>query len=93
MENKCLKLVENYRILAAGNKMEFTEMLLACAGIYLAAGREPDMDRVKECKKLLKSKAGIFSNFRGSDELLRAWRGSISTSKPSSAENRPCSPP
>ena len=70
MENKCLKLVENYRILAAGNKMEFTEMLLACAGIYLAAGREPDMDRVKECKKLLKSKAGIFSNFRGSDELL-----------------------
>ena len=65
MENKCLKLVENYRILAAGNKMEFTEMLLACAGIYLAAGREPDMDRVKECKKLLKSKAGIFSNFRG----------------------------
>ena len=70
MENKCLKLVENYRILAAGNKMEFTEMLLACAGIYLAAGREPDMDRVKECKKLLKSKVGIFSNFRGSDELL-----------------------
>ena len=70
MENKCLKLVENYRILAAGNKMEFTEMLLACAEIYLAAGREPDMDRVKECKKLLKSKAGIFSNFRGSDELL-----------------------
>lgn len=70
MENKCLKLVENYRILAAGNKMEFTEMLLACAGIYLAAGREPDMDRVKECKKLLKSKAGIFSIFRGSDELL-----------------------
>lgn len=70
MENKCLKLVENYHILAAGNKMEFTEMLLACAGIYLAAGREPDMDRVKECKKLLKSKAGIFSNFRGSDELL-----------------------
>ena len=70
MESKCLKLVENYRILAAGNKMEFTEMLLACAGIYLAAGKEPDMDRVKECKKLLKNKAGVFSNFRGSDELL-----------------------
>ncbi len=69
-ESKCLTLVENYRILAAGNKMEFTEMLLACAGIYLAAGREPDLDRIRECKKLLKSKAGLFSNFRGSDELL-----------------------
>ena len=70
MESKCLALVENYRILASGNKMEFTEMLLACAGIYLAAGKEPDPDRIRECKKLLKSKAGIFSNFRGSDELL-----------------------
>ncbi len=70
IENKCLELVENYRILAAGNKLEFTEMILACAGIYLAADRKPDMDRVQTCKKLLKSKAGIFSNFRGSDELL-----------------------
>ena len=69
-ENKCQALVENYRILASGNKLEFTEMILSCAGIYLAAGVAPDMDRIKECKKLLKSRAGIFSNFRGSDELL-----------------------
>ena len=70
LERKCLNLAENYRLLSAGNKLEFNEMILACAGIYLAAGREPDMDRIQECKKLLKSKAGIFSNFRGSDELL-----------------------
>lgn len=70
IENKCLGLVENYRVLAAGNKLEFTEMNLACAGIYLAAGVKPDLSRLKECKKLLKSRAGIFSNFRGSDELL-----------------------
>lgn len=70
IESKCLSLAENYRILAAGNKMEFTEMILACAGIYLAAGTEPDMNKIRECAKLLKSKAGIFSNFRGSDELL-----------------------
>ena len=70
IESKCLRLVENYRILEAGNKMQFQEMVLACAGIYLASGAEPDMNRVQECKKLLKSKAGIFSNFRGSDELL-----------------------
>lgn len=69
-ENKCRKLAENYRVLAAGNKMQFTEMILACAGLYLAAGKEPDLERIRECKKLLKSKAGIFSNFRGSDELL-----------------------
>ncbi|MBQ6427527.1 MAG: DUF4003 family protein [Oscillospiraceae bacterium] len=65
-----MDLVENYRILASGNKLEFTEMVLACAGIYLAAGVTPDMSRIEECKKLLKSKAGVFSNFRGTDELL-----------------------
>ena len=70
IESKCLGLVENYRVLAEGNKLEFTEMNLACAGIYLAAGVKPDMEKLKECKKLLKSRAGIFSNFRGSDELL-----------------------
>lgn len=69
-ENKCLKLVENYRVLAANNKLEFTEMILACAGIYLAAGTSPDLERVQACKRLLKQKAGVFSNFRGSDELL-----------------------
>ena len=70
LERKCLDLVENYRILASGNKLEFTEMVLACAGIYLAAGATPDMSKIEECKKLLKSKAGVFSNFRGTDELL-----------------------
>lgn len=70
IEGNCLELVENYRALAADNKMAFSEMILACAGLYLAAGKEPDMDRVKACKKLLKSRAGVFSNFRGSDELL-----------------------
>lgn len=70
IESNCLGLLENYRTLAAGNRMEFTEMVLACAGIYLAAGASPDMERLKACKTLLKSKAGIFSNFRGTDELL-----------------------
>ena len=70
IERKCSELVENYSVLASGNKLEFTEMVLACAGIYLAAGKKPDLDRNEECKKLLKSKAGVFSNFRGTDELL-----------------------
>lgn len=69
-ESKCLELVENYRVLSEGNKWEFTEMVLACAGLYLAAEAQPDVNRLQECKKLLKSRAGIFSSFRGTDELL-----------------------
>ena len=70
IERKCSELIENYSILASGNKLEFTEMVLACAGIFLAAGKKPDMGRIDECKKLLKSKTGVFSNFRGMDEIL-----------------------
>ena len=70
IESKCLELVDNYQILKEDNKWEFTEMLMACAGLYLAEGKKPDPERLQECKKLLKSKAGIFSNFRGTDELL-----------------------
>lgn len=108
IENRCLGLVENYRILSAGSKLEFQEMVLACAGIYLAAGMEPDMGRVQECKKLLKSRAGLFSisAVRMSfwyaarwrlpmipRSILKGWSESISVSKPSSAESRPFSPP
>lgn len=71
-EKKCLDLVENYRMLSSGNKLAFTEMLLACAGIYLSAGVTPDMARFEECRKLLRSRAGMFSSFRGTDELLVA---------------------
>jgi len=70
IERKCSELIENYSILASGNKLEFTEMVLACAGIFLAAGKRPDIGRIDECKKLLKSKTGVFSNFRGMDEIL-----------------------
>ena len=70
VESSCLSLAENYRILAEGNRLEFSEMILACAGMYLAAGVTPDMDRLRECRALLKSRAGVFSNFRGTDELL-----------------------
>ena len=70
IESKCLELVENYRVLASDNKMSFSEIMLSCARMYLAAGTRPDLNRVQECKRLLKSKAGVFSNFRGMDELL-----------------------
>ena len=41
IESKCLELVENFHTLKKGNRMEYTEMLLACAELYMAAGREP----------------------------------------------------
>ena len=74
IESKCRELVENYRVLAAGNKMEFSEMILACAGIYLAAGIRPEMSKVQESKKILKSKAGISLTSEDQTNFLFAAR-------------------
>lgn len=70
LEKNCLALLENYQLLSSVNKMESSEMILACSGIFLSANAKPDPIRMREIKKLLKSKAGIFSDFRGADELL-----------------------
>ena len=69
-EARCLALAENYSALAPQNKAGFQEMTLACAGLFLAEGRTPDPARMEECRRLLKSRVGVFSNFRSSDELL-----------------------
>lgn len=70
IEAKCIAMSEGYAALAAKNKLESSEMLLAGAGLFLAAGRTPDAAHLAECRKLLKSRAGVFSNFRGFAEFL-----------------------
>ena len=46
-------------------KIEYEHILKLCAMMHVSAGREVDVERIKDCTRLLKEKAGIFSNFRG----------------------------
>jgi hypothetical protein len=40
------------------------------AMLYVNAGREVDVARLRECKRILKDKVGLFSNFRGHMQYL-----------------------
>ena len=65
LQNKCTQLAENYRIMRQGNLFEYQAIIAAGAALYLEQGRAVDPDRIRECKKVLSRKKGIFSNFRG----------------------------
>lgn len=51
-------------------KLEYEHVLKLCAMLHVNAGREVDAERIKECGRILKEKAGIFSNFRGTLERV-----------------------
>ena len=70
LQKKCDLLTENYDRMSKGNKLEFNTMIAAGAAMFAAADAEADTERVKECRKLLKEKKGIFSNFRGTAEFI-----------------------
>ncbi|MBR4473984.1 MAG: DUF4003 family protein [Oscillospiraceae bacterium] len=70
LEDKCKQLMKNYDRMKPGNGLEYNQLLAAGAAMYVAAGKEVDAERLKECKKLLKSRKGIFSNYRGTAEFI-----------------------
>ena len=47
-------------------RMESTYSYPAAANLYVTADRPVDPEKLADCKQLIKSEAGIFSNFRGS---------------------------
>lgn len=51
-------------------KLEFGASQVAAALIFTNAGRTADTNRMKTCHDILKKKAGIFSPFRDSSELI-----------------------
>ena len=78
MQSKCDRLISNCQIMRAGNRFDYSSIIVAAAAMYLADGREPDPERLKECRKILKRKKGIFSNFRGVAEFIIRCKMSLS---------------
>ncbi len=50
-------------------KMESDYTYPVCAGLYVGAGKPVDEERLDDCKHMVKSSVGIFSNFRGVVQL------------------------
>ena len=62
---RCEAQIRNETAMRKAAKIEFEPVLKLCAMMHVNAGREVDPERMKECAQILKSRAGIFSNFRG----------------------------
>ena len=65
LQAKCERLVANDRIVKKAGFLESVNLVKLGSLLYLFEDAEPDVERIKACRKLLKTKVGIFSNFRG----------------------------
>ena len=65
LQEICEAQIRNETAMRKVAKIEYEPVLKLCAMMHVNAGREVNADRIRECSGILKSRAGIFSNFRG----------------------------
>ena len=70
IKEKCDLFVENRNIIRKGFKFENDIVTVAAAKVFTDAGKTADVERLKECRAVLKEKVGAFSGFRGMMELI-----------------------
>ncbi len=67
---KCDLLIENWKLIHKGFWLENGSIAAIAAATFAEKDRSVDVEMLKECHKILKKKEGIFSEFRGSSELI-----------------------
>ena len=65
LRERCDLLAENRKLIRDGFKWESDIMYAAASFAYAGIGRKADVERMKECRAVLKRSEGIFSDFRG----------------------------
>ena len=65
LQERCEAQIRNETAMRKVAKIEHEAVLKLCAMMHVNAGREVNPERMKECSSILKSRAGVFSNFRG----------------------------
>lgn len=65
LQERCEAQIRNETMLRKGHILEFESVMKLGAMMFVNAGREVDVERLKECKRILKGKVGLLSNFRG----------------------------
>ena len=69
IRRKCELLIKNRSLIHDEFKLENGLMSVAAALIYTGSGREADVEKLRECRKILKENAGALSTFRNTFEL------------------------
>lgn len=78
LQEKCQLFVENKNVLDKNFVWDSMMIMPVCAMLHAEENRKVDTARMKDCRKLLKGKAGIFSGFRSYGELVLLSKMSMS---------------
>lgn len=70
LQERCAAQIRNERVLHSMARFEFDAVEKLGAMMFVNAGREANTERLKECKRILKQRAGIFSDFRGTLQFI-----------------------
>lgn len=66
---RCELLVNNRKSIQSAFKWNSDTMLLAGSSLYVGLDRKVNIEKLKTCEYILKSKAGIFSEYRGNVKM------------------------
>ena len=70
IKNKVDLLVSNKEKIEKEFKWGYSLMNIAAALVFTGANKEVDIDRLKECKTVLKKNTGTFSSFQSNSEAV-----------------------
>lgn len=70
LQEKCQLFVENKNLLDKGFVWDGATIMPVCAMLYTQNNRKVEVEKIKECRKLLKGKVGVFSGLRSYGEMV-----------------------
>ena len=76
---KCDLLIENWKLIHKDFWLENGSIAAIAAAAFAEKDKSADIERLKECHKILKKKEGIFSEFRGNSELIVSAKMALSS--------------
>ena len=78
IRERCELLVKNRKAIVKGFSFEKELMSITAAMMYTGIGREADVEKLKECQKILAKHTGLFSKFRKNVDLVLESRMALS---------------
>lgn len=70
LRSRCERFLANRDTLRKAFPWENPYLHAVCAGILTQKNQTAEVDRLHDCRDLLRSRTGFFSNFRGSPEAM-----------------------
>ncbi len=78
IKRKCDSLIENWALISKEFMLENGLIKTVAASSFTEKNRPVDGEYLKECRKILRKKQGVFSEFRGNNELIVSARMALS---------------